>query len=168
MPLRIESACLAAVVAGAEAVTPSAILSLHGRGKKLFAAPATFGDELPVKASRLRLPLVTPEGLQDGCSPELKASSVAAARGGGFVLFVQRSPNCTFEARAIAAQAIGASALVVQNTIEGIYHNRYTAAEHCHFSSTQTPSLAHAHYLNAPPLPIYNTRTSYTYSPPGP
>ena len=127
MPLRIESACLAAVVAGAEAVTPSAILSLHGRGKKLFAAPATFGDELPVKASRLRLPLVTPEGLQDGCSPELKASSVAAARGGGFVLFVQRSPNCTFEARAIAAQAIGASALVVQNTIEGIgfFHARW-------------------------------------------
>ena len=112
-------------VGPAGAVTPSAMVGLHGTGKKLFAAPAAFGDALPSQASRLRLTLATPEGLQDGCSPELKETFTSSlAKGQQFALLVQRSPNCTFETRAVAAKSIGASALVVQNTVEGIYHNR--------------------------------------------
>jgi hypothetical protein len=41
-----------------------------------------------------------------------------------FALLAARSPNCTFEERALAAEAINASALIVYNSLEGIYRNR--------------------------------------------
>lgn len=60
--------------------------------------------------------------MQDGCDPKVNVPTEVAAD--GFALVVERSPNCTFEARAWAAEAVGASAMVVRNSIEGIYQNR--------------------------------------------
>ena len=124
--------CLAVGLRVTESVIPSAILSVRSSngkggstGKKLFAAPAAFGLELPSESGRVRFSLVTPNGLQDGCEPELKPTFEAIKDTSiNYALLVQRSPNCTFEQRALAAQKIGASAIIVQNTVEGIYHNR--------------------------------------------
>ena len=107
--------CLAVGLRVTESVIPSAILSVrssNGKGgstrKKLFAAPAAFGLELPSESGRVRFSLVTPNGLQDGCEPELKPTFEAIKDTSAesptlkYALLVQRSPNCTFEQRVLA------------------------------------------------------------------
>ena len=91
-----------------------------------MAAPASFGAALPTsKSSALRLTLRWPGGLEDGCAPEVdKWSGVESVAHDGFGVLAARSPNCTFVDRAVAAARAGIRALVVYNTVEGIYRNR--------------------------------------------
>ncbi|KAH8070717.1 aspartic-type endopeptidase [Aureococcus anophagefferens] len=97
----------------------------------LGAAPASFGVALPTsKGSALRLTLRWAGGLADGCAPEVdKWSDVASVAHDGFGLLAARSPNCTFVDRAAAAAKAGVRALVVYNTVEGIYRNRSYAED---------------------------------------
>jgi len=115
----VTIAAVAALAATAEAVVPDAQLDLGG-GSHVFAASAAFGAALPASSSRLKLTLVRPLDLQDGCSPKVNLNGVS----GGWALLTQRSPNCSFEDRAVAAQGLGASLLVVANSVEGVYRNR--------------------------------------------
>jgi signal peptide peptidase-like protein 2B len=103
-----------------EAVVPSDELGVNG--VKILVAGASFGQPAPALASRLHLTVVRPQGYQDGCVPTVKLPSAVAAS--GWALLTERSPNCTFGARAEAAEALGAAALLVVNTVEGIYRNR--------------------------------------------
>lgn len=103
------------------AVTPGAELGIMGGGKVLVA-PAAFGDHLPSSSKRLHLTVVKPSGYQDGCKPVVQVPTHVESS--GFALLVQRSPNCTFGERAVAAQGVGAKALIVANSVEGIYRNR--------------------------------------------
>jgi len=110
-----------------EAVIPTSVIEIEG--KKVYAAPAVFGDTLPYKTNGgYNLDLIRPLKLQDGCEPEIDSLSKSQLN---FALLVQRSPNCTFGDRAKAAQDMGAIALIVENTIEGIYRNRnYTDSKY--------------------------------------
>jgi len=65
-----------------------------------------------------------PGDLLDGCDPAIAAWTDVAAARDGFALLAARSPNCTFSDRAAAAAVAGIRALVVYNTIEGIYRGR--------------------------------------------
>jgi len=103
-----------------ESVIPSDELSINGA--KVYVAEATFGQPAPTYALRLHLTVVRPQGYQDGCEPKVKLPSSLASN--GWALLTERSPNCTFGARAEAAEVLGASALLVVNTVEGIYRNR--------------------------------------------
>ena len=111
------------------AVTPTAELTFATT--TLGAAPASFGVALPTsKGSALRLTLRWAGGLADGCAPEVdKWSDVASVAHDGFGLLAARSPNCTFVDRAAAAAKAGVRALVVYNTVEGIYRNRSYAED---------------------------------------
>jgi len=115
--------------APAGAVVPIAELSLsHGRGH-LLAAPAAFSDTIPSKGRRVHLSLVRPKGLADGCSPEFTEEALALGSE-SLALLVRRSSNCTFGHRAAAAEALGASAIVVANSVEGMYRNHtYATAQ---------------------------------------
>ena len=77
-------------------------------------------SQLPEKASALKVELRRPDGLADGCVPAVAKHAPA----GRFALLAARSPNCTFDERARAAEAVGASASIVYNTLEGMYRNR--------------------------------------------
>ena len=116
-----RAAILGATLTGTvESVIPEGILSYDG--KKLLAAPAAFGMALPPESSSLQITLVAPDGLQDGCAPEVTLTRSRDSP--SWALLAQRSPNCSFSERAVAAQKLGAVALVVVNTVEGIYANR--------------------------------------------
>ena len=110
----------------ASGVTPTAKLALLSGSGTSEAAPASFGLALPTsKSSALRLTLRWAGGLADGCSPDVgEWSSVESVAHDGFGVLAARSPNCTFGDRAVAAQKAGIRALIVYNTIEGIYRNR--------------------------------------------
>ncbi|KAJ8600129.1 hypothetical protein CTAYLR_003461 [Chrysophaeum taylorii] len=97
-------------------VAPSA--ELRSAHERVYAAPAAFGRIEETMKFTLRRPV----GLADGCEPQ--ASSSSSKKEG---LFAARSPNCSFSDRAVAAKAAGFAALVVYNTIEGIYQNRSRA-----------------------------------------
>uniref|UniRef100_A0A7S2H102 PA domain-containing protein n=1 Tax=Octactis speculum TaxID=3111310 RepID=A0A7S2H102_9STRA len=116
----------------------------HTGGAKIYCAPAVFSPYLPEESEHLSLKIVRPTNLQDGCDPKLPTSVVANAR--DYALLVQRSPNCTFEARALAAQQTNVSGLIVQNSIEGIYKNRsYTTDKYdyeCDNGRSYTTSIA--------------------------
>lgn len=92
-----------------ESVIPSDELGVDGA--KILVAGASFGQPAPALASRLHLTVVRPQGYQDGCVPVVKLPSAVAAS--GWALLTERSPNCTFGARAEAAEALGAAALLV-------------------------------------------------------
>ncbi len=95
-------ACFGALVA---AVIPSGELLVGST--KIFAAPALFGEALPDEATPLALTVLRPLKLQDGCDPNVTVPTSVGAS--GFAILVQRSPNCTFGARALAAQRLGAA-----------------------------------------------------------
>jgi hypothetical protein len=102
-----------------ESLVPSCALKFEH--EKVYAAQAAFGTPVPSAVDEIEVNLLRPMGLQDGCHPQINPSISKKLK---FALLVQRSPNCTFSQRAIAAQKVGASALVVQNSLEGIYRNR--------------------------------------------
>lgn len=98
---------------------PTAVIEVISSGVKVRAAPATFGRRLPsAKADALTVHLVVPpNGIEDGCSLE-------AVDGTDTAILAARSPACFFADRGIAASKAGYKAIVVYNTIEGIYRNR--------------------------------------------
>ena len=103
------------------AVVPNAEVGIGD--VQILVAQAVFGGTIPLSSSKpLDLTVLRPTGYQDGCEPVVRVPSHVET--GGFALLVQRSPNCTFGDRAVAAQSIGAKALIVANSIEGIYRNR--------------------------------------------
>lgn len=97
---------------------PTAVVEVISSGMKVRAAPATFGRRLPsTKEDALTVHLVHPNRNEDGCSLEAVGET-------GWAIFAARSPACTFADRGIAASKAGYEAVVVYNTIEGIYRNR--------------------------------------------
>ena len=115
----------------ASCVTPTASLGILSGSGSSDAAPAAFGAALPTSAdTALRLTLRWPGGLADGCAPDVgNWASVDGVARDGFGVLAARSPNCTFADRAAAAAAAGVRALVVYNTVEGIYRNRSAAED---------------------------------------
>ena len=143
---RVARACLCLVVA-TNAVIPDGELEVSDGPGSAFVAPGFFGDRmstLPEKASALKVELRRPDGLADGCAPAVARPAPA----GRFALLAARSPNCTFDERARAAEALGASALVVYNTLEGMYRNRSSGESkadfECRRGRSWEPSRARA------------------------
>lgn len=90
----------------------------------VYGAKSTFSDSLSEEKDALFMRLVKPLSGTDGCDP------VAPGLKGlqGFHLLVSRG-NCTFLEKAIAAYNIGASGVVVYNSLEGIYQgNSYASS----------------------------------------
>lgn len=97
------------------AVMPTAGIRLSN-GEAAYAAPAWFGLQVPEEGDASYFPLRVPSGDADGCEDV----SVEDPPEGGFALLVERG-NCFFDIKALAAQEAGAKALVVMNSVEGIY-----------------------------------------------
>lgn len=88
-----------------ESLVPSCAITFgDDNSGKVYAAQASFGASIPMQtSSSLNVNLVRPLGYQDGCKPTISSS----IKNMNFALLVERSPNCTFSDRAIAAQKIG-------------------------------------------------------------
>lgn len=99
-----------------ESVLPTATLRLSD-GSSTYAAPAYFGSQLPEESDASFLPLRVPTGSQDGCST-VEVDDVPEE--GGYTLLVERG-NCFFDEKALNAQEAGAVAVIVRNSLEGIY-----------------------------------------------
>ena len=111
------------------AAIPTATLKLEG-GSTLAVAPAALGSLLPPsKAQALHVTLRWAGGLADGCDPGVAKWPSASIRRDGVAVLAARSPNCTFSDRVQAAARAGLRAVVVYNTIEGIYRNRTYATD---------------------------------------
>jgi hypothetical protein len=114
--LTFISGCL---LLGTIAVIPLAEITTRkvlGTTTVVYGAPSTFSDSLSEEKDALFMRLVKPLSGTDGCDP------IAPGLRGlqGFHLLVSRG-NCTFLDKAIAAYNIGASGVVVYNSLEGIY-----------------------------------------------
>ena len=102
-----------------QAVIPSGALSTRkvlGTSTVIYGAPGSFSGSLNEQRDAVFVRLVKPVSGFDGCDPvpptfwdDLK-----------FYLLVSRG-NCTFLEKTVAASNIGASGVVVFNSIEGIY-----------------------------------------------
>jgi hypothetical protein len=88
----------------AQAVVPSCQIDVSDSvgAASVYCAPSSFGAALPAESKSLDLAIYTPSGYQDGCKPTLPKDK--AKLGAKFALLVDRSPNCTFSERAVAAQ----------------------------------------------------------------
>ena len=105
---------------------------LEFQGVSLPVTGAAFGRPLPVRPTKLRLR--KPEPL-DGCELEHwdhKYSVLAA-----------RSPNCTFADRGTEAEKYGLKAVIVYNTLEGIYRNRTFAEPFVDYECRNGRSFVH-------------------------
>ena len=127
--MRPPALLLAALAWNAQAAIPTATLKLEG-GATLAVAPAALGSLLPPsKAQALHVTLRWAGGLADGCDPGVAKWPSASIRRDGVAVLAARSPNCTFSDRVQAAARAGLRAVVVYNTIEGIYRNRTYATD---------------------------------------
>lgn len=105
-------------------VTPIAELYLKSIGTSLYASPAKFSSDLPSNlydADYNRL--FEPTNDNDGCAPV-----VPRVPHGVFYLLVSRG-NCSFGAKTEAAENVGASGIIVYNSLEGIYAGQNYASE---------------------------------------
>ena len=129
MMIMIQALVASAAAGVAGAVTPTAYMDIGSTS--YGAAGAAFGSGLPTSSdTALRLTLRWPGGLADACSPDTGAwAAVDAVARDGYGLLAARSPNCTFAERAAAAEAAGVRALIVYNSVEGIYRNRSAAED---------------------------------------
>mmetsp|Transcript_18345 Transcript_18345/g.27654 ORF Transcript_18345/g.27654 Transcript_18345/m.27654 type:complete len:696 (+) Transcript_18345:10-2097(+) len=114
-------------------VEPTAILKIQG--EEVRASDASFGASLPLKSKKLDLILHHAGSGQgenrDGCTLDKswwqewwQENSLDKD---GFAILAARSPNCSFGDRMLAVGGVGGKALIVYDTIEGIYRNRSTA-----------------------------------------
>ena len=127
--MRPPALLLAALAWNAHAAIPTATLKLEG-GATLAVAPAALGSLLPPsKAQALHVTLRWAGGLADGCDPGVAKWPSASVRRDGVAVLAARSPNCTFSDRVQAAARAGLRAVVVYNTVEGIYRNRTYATD---------------------------------------
>ena len=111
---------------GVVAVIPLAEITTRkvlGTTTVVYGAPSTFSDSLSEEKDALFMRLVKPLNGLDGCDP------IAPGLRGlqGFHLLVSRG-NCTFLDKAVAAYDIGASGVVVYNSLEGIYQGNQVAS----------------------------------------
>ncbi len=105
-------------------VTPIAELYLKSVTETIYAAPAKFSSDLPstiYNADYNRL--FEPINDNDGCDPELPHIPH-----GIFYLLVSRG-NCSFASKTEAAEKVGASGIIVYNSLEGIYAGENYASE---------------------------------------
>jgi hypothetical protein len=108
-------------------VTPSGEMStrkLAGNPTTVYVAPGSFGSPLDSETEAATRRLVKPELGEDGCAPvppSLRSTM-------GFYLLVSRG-NCSFIDKAVAAAEVGASGVVIYNSLEGIYQGRDYALE---------------------------------------
>ena len=111
---------------GSRAVIPLAELTTRkvlGSTTIIYGAPGSFSGSLSEEKDAVFMRLVKPTSGFDGCDP------VAPVLKGlqTFYLLVGRG-NCTFLDKAIAAYNIGASGIVVFNSLEGIYQGNEVAS----------------------------------------
>ena len=127
--MRPQALLCALALHATHGAVPTGTLQLEG-GASLHVAPAALGSLLPAsKQHALHLTLRWAGGLADGCDPKVDKWSSTATRKDGVAVLAARSPNCTFADRAKAAAKAGLRAVVVYNTIEGIYRNRTYAED---------------------------------------
>ena len=108
-------------------VTPSGELKIRQQSEVVYVAPSgNFGAELDAEADSTYRRLVEPSNDKDGCAPEV----AFLANNVQFYLLVARG-NCSFEDKALAAEALGADGIVIYNSLEGIYQGN----ESCHYTS---------------------------------
>ncbi|CAM9990627.1 unnamed protein product, partial [Choristocarpus tenellus] len=100
------------------AVIPTSMVEVS-TGYIAFASPAWFGPQVPEKGQSSWLTVLMPTSSADACE-EVEVD--VPEEGEDFYLLSDRG-NCAFEAKAIAAEAVGAKGLLVMNSLEGIYQS---------------------------------------------
>ena len=105
-------------------VTPIAEIYLKSIGTSVYATPAKFSSDLPSDLNDADYNrLFEPTNDNDGCAPD-----VPHVPHGVFYLLVSRG-NCSFAAKTEAAENVGASGIIVYNSLEGIYAGQNYASE---------------------------------------
>lgn len=98
---------------------------LLGTSTVIYGAPASFSESLSEEKDAVFVRLVKPISGFDGCDP----TPPTIKNNQNFYLLVSRG-NCSFLDKTIAASNIGASGVVVFNSIEGIYQgNTYASSD---------------------------------------
>jgi Signal peptide peptidase len=104
----------------ASAVLPTADLALNpaseGGG---HVAVAEFSSAVPEAKKAAWMPMLLPEGDATACDEVVTVKGASTQ----FILVAERG-NCTFDAKAQAAVAVGAAGLVVVNTLKAVYAGR--------------------------------------------
>ena len=98
---------------------------LLGTSTVIYGAPGSFSGSLTEEKDAVFVRLVKPVSGYDGCNPV----PPSFRNNQNFYLLVSRG-NCSFLDKTIAALNIGASGIVVFNSIEGIYQgNDYASSD---------------------------------------
>lgn len=108
------------------AVVPLGILRIFRSQHEIFVSPASFATELPYDefSSEYYKILELQGDSKLGCDTStMKISNDFVSP---FLLLIARG-NCTFETKALNAQKLGASGVIIYNTIEGLYRNSEVA-----------------------------------------
>ena len=104
-------------------ITPSGEMKIRQKDSIIYVAASTFGGQLNDESETTYKKLVKPVGDNDGCSPTIPRLQ----HNSQFYLLVARG-NCSFIEKAIAAETAGAKAIVIYNSIEGIYQGNSFAS----------------------------------------
>lgn len=116
-----------ALLRGVWSVTPMAEIKVKGTNSYYYAATASFGDSLTSEDASSFAYLYQYTGTsKDGCTVTSKSSF--EHDNSNFLMFVERG-NCSFESKAIIAESIGATGIVVYNSLEGIYQGNNYASD---------------------------------------
>jgi hypothetical protein len=112
------------LLASCYAVIPSGEIKIHQTAGTVYVAPGTFGKSLLDESSTIYRKLVIPAGDSHGCDPIIPMLPKRSE----YYLLSARG-NCSFEDKAVAAEAVGAKAVVIYNDLEGIYQGNDFADE---------------------------------------
>lgn len=102
-----------------DSIIPIAEVKIQHSDSFFYAAPANFGKSLKSQDEALYRTVVQVTGVnKDLCS--LNSNTFIDTGRDDFYLLVPRG-NCSFETKTVHAQRLGASGIIIYNSLEGIY-----------------------------------------------
>lgn len=106
-------------------IAPTAEMFIKRSNLVIYMAPASFGSTLPSSKVTTYKRIYELEGqTKDGCSNPVISTTKALSA--SYYLLIARG-NCSFEQKVVNAVKLGASGVVIYNSLEGIYQGKQYA-----------------------------------------